>query len=368
VPTLVGNGLVVLMTYAANNFANMSDDGGGSNVYALGRVANNAGALLTIIEHCLNPSQSITTVTANFSASTQVNSIQVIEVVGALTADSGNTRTANLLTQTVTAFTTVSANTIVFCNARTSNSPTVPTGFVDLGGSGIFRHSYQVFTSVQSGLTPTWTVGLSSLYAASAEAYSSTYTGPSNWEPEMALKSVVIVPALPFSNPAPVLNATLLAGSAAGPAFDPSTIRRVGIDPAAYALPAVEPQKGDVRRPMLFGLTPSPLPPGPGKGNKTPFIRRLPAGTSEDDKRRSERVHDQLSSLLDSLIGKGIAVQLSPDEWELRPGCRVENRAPTSIDDATQGMQVGTLWINSIDKKRYICVDNTENAAVWQNF
>jgi len=183
----------------------------------------------------------------------------------------------------------------------------------------------------------------------------------SSWQP-LGIKAFSFPTPDDFGSPPPRLSPVYLAQPAAG--NDVIVKPRVDLpDPRPP-----EPQKGDVRRPMLFGLTPNPLPPGPGKGDKTPFVRRLPAGTSEDDKRRLERVHDQLSSLINSLIGQGIAVQLTPDKWTWRAGARVENRHPTAIDDATQGVVVGALWVCSTDSTRFICMDNTVNAAVWSSF
>jgi hypothetical protein len=195
-------------------------------------------------------------------------------------------------------------------------------------------------------------------------AFTSNQTGGSPWEPPYRVK--LQDDTRYFFDPrtnATRLGAALLAGSGAPPSFFLPHPYREPPDPRPG-----EPQKGDIRRPFIFGLTPSPPPPGPGHADKTPFIRRLPAGTSEDDKRRSERAHDQLSSLLNSLIGQGIAVQLSPEKWTWRGGARVENRHPTMIDDLTQGVVVGQMWICSTDLTKWICVDNTHNFAVWVAF
>lgn len=39
--------------------------------------------------------------------------------------------------------------------------------------------------------------------------------------------------------------------------------------------------------------------------------------------------------------------------------------APVVGNDNTQGYQLGSLWVNSVTKKSYICVDTTTGAAVW---
>lgn len=39
---------------------------------------------------------------------------------------------------------------------------------------------------------------------------------------------------------------------------------------------------------------------------------------------------------------------------------------PTVNNDISQGYTVGSQWINTVDKKSFICMDQTKGAAVWQ--
>lgn len=131
-------------------------------------------------------------------------------------------------------------------------------------------------------------------------------------------------------------------------------VRPRAIEP--YADPAKR------RRPFMFGYTPNPLPPGPGKGTATPFIRRLPL---ESEERRLLRVHDQISSLANSLIGQGMLRQLSPDEWQIIGGAFVSPTPPTPAHDITQGFVPGSAWLDETLGKLYFCWQNTVGAAVW---
>lgn len=43
-------------------------------------------------------------------------------------------------------------------------------------------------------------------------------------------------------------------------------------------------------------------------------------------------------------------------------------RVPTAADDTSDGIFVGSLWVNTSTGNVYICTDNTAGAAVWGSF
>lgn len=40
--------------------------------------------------------------------------------------------------------------------------------------------------------------------------------------------------------------------------------------------------------------------------------------------------------------------------------------APTVNDDTTDGYTLGSIWVDVTADKAYICLDNTDGAAVWK--
>ena len=39
---------------------------------------------------------------------------------------------------------------------------------------------------------------------------------------------------------------------------------------------------------------------------------------------------------------------------------------PTITDDTTEGYSVGSIWRDTSNNYVYVCVDNTENSAIWK--
>lgn len=43
-------------------------------------------------------------------------------------------------------------------------------------------------------------------------------------------------------------------------------------------------------------------------------------------------------------------------------------RNPTSSDDKTKGIDIGTRWLNTSTKLNYYCLDNSEGSADWVDY
>lgn len=197
------------------------------------------------------------------------------------------------------------------------------------------------------GFFPFWIRPLQTLGTESA-------SGVSDWSPQyFPLAPRPLQPAEFFR---PILNPALFpeGGDFAFLPKQPPLYQR---PPARYIDPFFYRQHFPV-----FGYTPNPLPPGPGKGTATPFIRRLPL---ESEERRLLRVHDQISSLANSLIGQGMLRQLTPDQWQIIGGAFVSPSPPTPAHDVTQGFVPGSAFLDDTAGKIYFCWSNAENAAVW---
>lgn len=109
------------------------------------------------------------------------------------------------------------------------------------------------------------------------------------------------------------------------------------------------------------------LPGNPG-GAEVPITRKpfLPRLTQHDDLRRALRFSEKLAMLVNSLIAKGLLVQVGQDQWELRSGGFSDTRAPTAADDSSTGATPGCTWINTATGDVYVCRSSTRNAAVWR--
>lgn len=47
---------------------------------------------------------------------------------------------------------------------------------------------------------------------------------------------------------------------------------------------------------------------------------------------------------------------------------RSTNTSPTSLNDSSQGYDLGSIWINESDDDAYICLDTTISGAIWKDF
>lgn len=66
---------------------------------------------------------------------------------------------------------------------------------------------------------------------------------------------------------------------------------------------------------------------------------------------------------VDAALG---AAQWAPVHQATRSNASTSN--PTVNDDTTLGYHIGDLWVNTGDNGSFICVDNAEGAADWNEF
>lgn len=93
---------------------------------------------------------------------------------------------------------------------------------------------------------------------------------------------------------------------------------------------------------------------------KKPFIARDP-----EIPRRLGRFTDIVSDLLNSLLGGGYIQQVGIGSWKLVGGSLVYGRDPGVNDGQAIGANIGTVWVNTVSGKVFVCTDNTIAAAVW---
>lgn len=68
----------------------------------------------------------------------------------------------------------------------------------------------------------------------------------------------------------------------------------------------------------------------------------------------------KLSALTDRFNRFVAGAQLPPQ------GNHTATVAPTVNDDAADGYQVGSIWVDTTADEAYICVDSSIGAAVWK--
>ncbi len=109
-----------------------------------------------------------------------------------------------------------------------------------------------------------------------------------------------------------------------------------------------------------------PTPPIPVQqvAISKPFLQRLPRN-EKLDLERLRVITDKLSSMINSLVGKGNIARTGLEDYTIRTGCLTGGRAPNSTDDVTAGATVGCLWIRTDTGTIYICSGNGVGAATW---
>jgi hypothetical protein len=105
-----------------------------------------------------------------------------------------------------------------------------------------------------------------------------------------------------------------------------------------------------------------PGPPIPGLigGGVAPLLNRDPV---QDPRLR--RAMEILSSMYNSLVGRGYIRQQPIGVWSLQTGAFQVNRPPGINDDSTVGVIPGSIWINTVTGAAYINITNTPGAATW---
>jgi hypothetical protein len=107
-----------------------------------------------------------------------------------------------------------------------------------------------------------------------------------------------------------------------------------------------------------------PDPPAVGPPGATPpLIERVP-DLPERERRHVERVAD----LLNSLLRQGLVAQVRRDdgyEYTIHTGRYAEARNPSFDDGAAVGAKPGSVWCNTADNTVWVCVDETQGAAIW---
>lgn len=106
-----------------------------------------------------------------------------------------------------------------------------------------------------------------------------------------------------------------------------------------------------------------PGPPIPGLvlGGVAPLLNRDPVIADA----RLRRFTEILSSMYNSLVGRGYIRQDSVGVWSLQTGAFQANRPPGINDDETVDVIPGSIWINTATSTAYMNIINTPGAAVW---
>jgi hypothetical protein len=172
-PTIEGNGIVVCVGYNTGSIVSVTDSLG--NTYLTAKAVSNAGANLSAIYYCpTSHAAAGLVVTVNFSSSA-TPAVGIAEVLGQIALNTSSSATANNTNHQPGAITTTVPDTVIFGADRASNLPAKPSGFTDLSGAAATSDlCYEVVTSIQTALNPTWTTGASVPYACCIAAFTST--------------------------------------------------------------------------------------------------------------------------------------------------------------------------------------------------
>lgn len=130
----------------------------------------------------------------------------------------------------------------------------------------------------------------------------------------------------------------------------------------AFQLPFKNPSRSMVSLSNPSGALPPEVPESPFEGLFAPIVPRDP------DASKRTRAHLQIvSTILNSLIGRGEIVQIEDGLWRLFPNVATRAlRAPDANDDVDDMIPIGRIWIDTGADQFYVCVDNTSGAAVWK--
>jgi hypothetical protein len=356
-----GNGLIVAVGWSTSAPTSVTDNNGVA--LAAAQAQNFFGSYGCSLWWLSAASGSPTSVKVNFSGSNACQAT-VYEVVGAITPNAGNGNNANVVNPSAGAFTTTNPNTVAVACVKAGSAITAqPAGYsLDLNAAN-FGAGYQVYTATQTGINPTWTTNTSSGAPVCIEAFTSSVVG-----------------APPPVFPTPVRRALFLAGPwPFGLPYVVVTQSAPPVPPPTAPVPPVMPMVAQLSLALRVGLfhrvpvppvpfpppvppVPPPPPPGPGRADRSTQLRRQ---SYVADDRRDRRASDQLADIVNSLTGKGHLIQTGPADWVIVGAARTQGRDPLPTDDVTQGFEPGMLWLNTATRGKFMCVDNTAGAAVW---
>jgi hypothetical protein len=103
------------------------------------------------------------------------------------------------------------------------------------------------------------------------------------------------------------------------------------------------------------------LPANPHRGRVKSMVNRDPQVDP-----RTGKALDKIHEIINGLMGRGELVQVHDKGWRINAfPVIVSIAAPTVDDDEIAKRAVGQLWIVPGGPSVYICVDNSEGAAVW---
>lgn len=176
-----GNAVVVLVTSATSLVSSVTDNQG--NSYTQATSASQSGSSPTIyssIWYALNVNGGSLTVTAHFGVSSGCG-VSAAEVFGIASLDQTNHNVGTSSPATSGAVTTTQAGEIAFAAMQNLavNNIAPPAGWTDVFGglsSLLAESAYQIFTSVQTGLNPSWTIGGATAFAACIATFRATAT------------------------------------------------------------------------------------------------------------------------------------------------------------------------------------------------
>ena len=175
------------------------------------------------------------------------------------------------------------------------------------------------------------------------------------------------VPGAPWLQGAPTSRSVPIEGAFLPQVPAPPDIARQVYAPEIFTGPVRGPWAQ--RMPALVSMPVAPVPPAPPPaapdqtGVARPFLVRDPR--RENEEQRLRRFTEQLSAIVNSLVGQGSLVQTGPASWRIAGGVVEGDGAPTANHDETLGYTRGLIYIDANTQDVYICKSNAEAAAVW---
>ncbi len=91
-----------------------------------------------------------------------------------------------------------------------------------------------------------------------------------------------------------------------------------------------------------------------------PLVPKVPS-----DDRRLARFTEVVSLIFNSLFGQSYLRQTATGTFKVMTGANTSTLAPTVNDDITLGYEIGNVWVRTSTGKFYVCIDNTDGAAIW---